>query len=221
MEKNKAICAAGTAVIASLLTVSLIVVSSRGGIRSTAAKAAFVARVAATVVGHATSDITSSGTTVPPAPVPGTAPGTTAAAPAASATGTTAAGAPGRPAAATASGTTRPPAAGAPATPAAPAAATPTLPPRTRPTAAQVTAAIAAFEKAVPFYTPSAAQIADVGNQVCTDFDHGMTFRQITGKALDMVGAGALSFLIPSSVPAGAVRTLVNLYCPGYTAQLG
>ncbi|HEX3542295.1 MAG TPA: hypothetical protein VHT75_17820 [Acidimicrobiales bacterium] len=224
MEKNSAICAVGAAVIAGLFTVSLIVVSNRGGIHSTAAKAAFVARVAATVVGHAASDITSSGTTVAPPTLPTAAAGTTPApantAPTgAAATGTTAgAGSHGTPA--TASGTSHPPTAGTAAAPAsAPTAST--LPPRTQPTAVQVKEAITAFQNAVPFFTPTAAQIADVGNQVCTDFDHGMTFAQITSKALDMVGAGALSFLIPASVPAQAVRTLVKLYCPGYAPRLG
>lgn len=91
---------------------------------------------------------------------------------------------------------------------------------RRQPTAAEVSQAIKAVHGLVPFFTPTAADVADVGNQVCTAFDQGKTFSQVKSKALDMVGAGSLGWLIPSSVPGDAVRTLVNLYCPAYASKV-
>lgn len=92
---------------------------------------------------------------------------------------------------------------------------------RRQPSAAEVDQAIGAIHKVVPFFKPSAAEVAQVGNQVCTALDQGKTFAQVSSKALDMIGAGSYSWMIPSSVPAAAVRSLVGLYCPGYTSKLG
>jgi hypothetical protein len=224
MDRNKAICRGGAGVIAILLASAIVVVASRGAIGSTAAKAAFIARVAETAVSHAASSLTTApdSTTVPGAPGAGAAPAQVTPAKAvitAGGTGGANVPRPTGPSAATSASAATPAATGAHGgtTP----AAISTLAPRRQPTSAEVKAAIKAFENAVPFYSPTVADIADVGNKVCTAFDQGQTFAQVKARALTMVGAGALSFLIPSSVPAQAVRTLVTLYCPGYAGRLG
>lgn len=116
------------------------------------------------------------------------------------------------------------PAATASATPAGAAAKAPLAAsvrvPRRQPTNTEVSKAISQLHSLVPFFTPSAADVADVGNQVCTAFDQGKTFSQVKSKALDMVGAGSYSWLIPSSVPTSAIRTLVSLYCPAYSSKV-
>ena len=93
------------------------------------------------------------------------------------------------------------------------------LAPRRQPSAAQVSQVIAAVHGLVPFFTPSAADVADAGNKVCTAFDQGKSFTSVSSTALDLVGAGSYSWLVPSSVAASAVRSLVNLYCPAYAAR--
>jgi hypothetical protein len=107
---------------------------------------------------------------------------------------------------------TAPPAAAA----AAPAAAT--VAARRIPTAAEVNQAIQAVHQLVPFFTPTAAQVARVGNQICTAFDQGMTFSQVKSKVSALLGS--LSWLVPSSIAAQGVRTTVGLYCPGYASKL-
>ncbi|MDQ6615475.1 MAG: hypothetical protein M3083_12200 [Actinomycetota bacterium] len=72
----------------------------------------------------------------------------------------------------------------------------------------------------LPLFTPTPAQIATAGDQVCTALDQGKTFSQVKSAALNLVGAGSLSWLIPSSVPDTAIRTLVALYCPANTSKL-
>lgn len=191
-----------------------------GSIRSTAAKADFVARVAVAAASH----VASGGSATPPVPAPGQ-PGaghTTAPTPAAT-PATTSSGAGGK------AGAAIQPSAGVAASPGTGTKATastatpknvPSLAPRTQPSAAQVQQAIETIHNAVPFFTPTPAQVAQVGNEVCTDFDHGETYAEVVAQALNDVGAGSYSWMIPSSVPAEAVSTLVGLYCPGYASKL-
>ena len=112
----------------------------------------------------------------------------------------------------TARATTIGPSAGTPSVAAATVAA------RRTPTAAEVNQAIKAVHQLVPFFTPTATQVARVGNQVCTAFDQGMTFAQVKSKISAMLGS--LSWLVPSSVATQGVRTIVSLYCPGYASKL-
>jgi hypothetical protein len=92
--------------------------------------------------------------------------------------------------------------------------------PRRQPTSAEVAQAITAVHDLLPFVTPTADQIASAGNQVCTALDQGTSFAQVKSQALDMVGAGSISWMIPSSVPEIAIRTVVALYCPINAAKL-
>jgi hypothetical protein len=98
---------------------------------------------------------------------------------------------------------------------------TPTVPPlpaRTQPTVAQVNQVIASVHALVPLFTPTKAQIATVGNQVCTAFDQGKTLAQVKSTAMQMAGVYA-ALLSPATVNT-AVRTIVTLYCPGYLSKL-
>jgi hypothetical protein len=70
----------------------------------------------------------------------------------------------------------------------------------------------------VPFFTPTSQQVARVGNQVCTALDQGMTFAQVKSKVSAMLGSW--SWLVPTSIAAQGVRTIVGLYCPGYASKL-
>jgi hypothetical protein len=92
--------------------------------------------------------------------------------------------------------------------------------PRRQPTSSEVAQAISAVHSLLPFFTPTPAQIASSGNQVCTSLDQGMTFSQVKAAALNLVGAGSIAWMIPTSVPDTAVRTLVALYCPANASKL-
>ena len=151
-------------------------------------------------------------TTAAPAPTTPAAP-TTVAAPKVTTPPTTKAPAP-KPAVTTA--------APAPAT-AAPAVTVPAVPvtvPRRVPSAAEVQAAIAALPQYVrtPF-TPTAAQVAQIGDQVCSAFDQGQTFAQVKATGLSMVTQIPLTTILPGGAD-WVVKTVVNLYCPGYASKL-
>jgi hypothetical protein len=111
-----------------------------------------------------------------------------------------------------------PTAVGAAPAAAAAAAATPALPARRLPTATEIGQAIKAVHQLVPFFTPTAKQVARVGDQVCSALDQGMTVSQVKSKITAMLGH--LSWLLPSAVAAQGVRTVVNLYCPGYASKV-
>jgi hypothetical protein len=96
----------------------------------------------------------------------------------------------------------------------------PALAPRVQPTAAQVQSAIAGITSMVQlplFFQITPANVAQVGNQVCTSFDQGQTFAQVKSTGLSMVSA-----YVPVSAAAAdyAVRTAVALYCPAYASKL-
>jgi hypothetical protein len=88
------------------------------------------------------------------------------------------------------------------------------------PTAAQVQSAIAGISSMVQlplFFQITPANVAQVGNQVCTSFDQGQTFAQVKATGLSMVSA----YVAVSPAAADyAVRTAVALYCPAYASKL-
>ena len=97
----------------------------------------------------------------------------------------------------------------------------PALAARTVPSAAQVQGAIQGLTGLVQlplFFQITPANVADVGNRVCTAFDQGQTFAQVKSTGLSMVSA-----YVPVSDAAAdyAVRKAVELYCPGYASKLG
>lgn len=67
--------------------------------------------------------------------------------------------------------------------------------------------------------TPTAAQVAQFGDQVCTAFDQNQTLAQIESVILAKVKQ--LPFTTVSSGAADyVVKTAVHLYCPGYASKL-
>ena len=110
------------------------------------------------------------------------------------------------------------PAAAAAAAPAAPAA--PTQAARRVPSAAEVNQAIATLPQYVStIFTPTPAQVAQLGDQVCTAFDQGQTFAQVKATGLSMVTQVPLTTVKPGGAD-WVVKTIVGLYCPGYASKL-
>jgi hypothetical protein len=90
---------------------------------------------------------------------------------------------------------------------------------RTTPSSTQVQAAIAGFHQRIPIFTPTAAQVADFGNQVCSAFDQGQTYPQVKATGLQMVSKYPVN--ISSADADWMIHTAVSLYCPGYAGKLG
>jgi hypothetical protein len=114
----------------------------------------------------------------------------------------------------------------APATPAATAPA-PTVPvtvakvARRTPSAAEVQTVITELKRQVGglllLLSPTPAQIAQAGDQVCTAFDGGQTFAQVKATGLSMIPA---SVTVTPATADWAVRQAVTLYCPGHASKL-
>ena len=99
-------------------------------------------------------------------------------------------------------------------------AARPALAPRRVPPASEVNQVISTLHGLLPLYTPTAAQLATIGDKVCTAFDQGQTFAQVRGSLLSFAGAAAFAAFVPLSASDTAVRTLVGMYCPLYGSKL-
>ena len=115
------------------------------------------------------------------------------------------------------------PAAAAPAT-AAPAAAAPAAPvkvARRTPSAAEVQAAINELKRQVGgmllLVSPTPAQLAQAGDQVCTAFDSGQSYAQVKATGLSMIPA---SITVSPATADWAVRQAVTMYCPGHAPKL-
>ncbi|MDQ2825543.1 MAG: DUF732 domain-containing protein, partial [Actinomycetota bacterium] len=116
--------------------------------------------------------------------------------------------------------------------PAATQAAAPTLPPVTTPplpvTVARRVPSTTEVQNALsslPTYvhtilTPSPAQVAQLGDKVCTMFDQGQSFAQVKATGLQMVTQVPLTTILPGGAD-WVVRTVVTLYCPGHLSKLG
>jgi hypothetical protein len=100
-------------------------------------------------------------------------------------------------------------------------AAKPTLAPRTTPSSSAVSNAIAGLRQYVnsPF-TPTAKQVAQFGNDVCTAFDQGHTYSSVIGEVQQKVQQIPFTSL-KSGGADYVVKTAVSLYCPGYKSKLG
>jgi hypothetical protein len=107
----------------------------------------------------------------------------------------------------------------APATAAPPAPVAPAKVARTVPSAAAVQQAISQLPQHVhSILTPSAAQVAQLGDQVCTAFDQGQTAAQVEATGLQMVTQVPLTTVLPGGAEWVA-KTTVTLYCPGYLSK--
>lgn len=89
------------------------------------------------------------------------------------------------------------------------------------PAAAEVQQAIATLPRYVrSLIAPSPAQVAQLGDKVCTMFDQGQTFAQVKAVGLQMVTQVPLTSVLPGGAD-WVVQTAVTLYCPGHLAKLG
>lgn len=185
------------------------------GAAKTVAASAQIEPVSATATarqpGDTAAPATVPSTAAPAATVaPATAPPTTAAK---AATVTTKA--PAKSTAATTATTVAAATAAATATPAAPVAV-----PRRVPSAAEVQQAITTLPQYIhTILTPTPAQVAQLGDQVCTAFDQGQTFAQVKATGLSMVTKLPLTTVLPGGAD-WVVKTTVTLYCPGHLSKL-
>ncbi len=100
-----------------------------------------------------------------------------------------------------------------------PSSSAPTVVPRINPSSAQVQAAIAQLRQRIPLFSPTEAQARQFGDQVCTAFDQGQTYAQVKATGMQMVSQ--VPFITVSSADADfAIRTAVQLFCPGYQSRL-
>jgi hypothetical protein len=91
---------------------------------------------------------------------------------------------------------------------------------RVVPSAARVQQAISEVPNYVhSILSPSPAQVAQLGDKVCTMFDQGQTFAQVKATGLQMVTQIPLTTVLPGGAD-WVVRTVVNLYCPGHSSKL-
>jgi hypothetical protein len=110
------------------------------------------------------------------------------------------------------------------AAPAATAAAAPappsTVPARRNPSSAEVMGALQTLKARIPMMPLNESYARDFGNQVCSAFDAGSSFSQVVNNAI--AAASKVPFFSLSQADAQfAVRTAVQLFCPGYAAKLG
>lgn len=127
---------------------------------------------------------------------------------------------------------TAPPTTKAPAAKAAPVASSPVAAPaaapaaqvkvaRRSPSPAEVQAGITQLKTKVGglllLFSPTPAQIAQAGDQVCTAFDSGQSFTQVKATGLSMIPP---SVVVTPDTADWAVRQLVTLYCPGHSTKL-
>ena len=107
------------------------------------------------------------------------------------------------------------------AAPAAASAAAPAKVARRTPSATEVQGVINELKRQVGgillLVSPTAAQIAQAGDQVCTAFDGGQSFAQVKATGLSMIPA---SITVPPATVDWAVRQAVTLYCPGHASKL-
>jgi hypothetical protein len=107
---------------------------------------------------------------------------------------------------------------------AAPATAAPAAPvkvARRTPSPAEVQAAITELKRQVGgmllLVSPTPAQLAQAGDQVCTAFDNGQSFAQVKATGLSMIPT---SITVSPATADWAVRQAVTLYCPGHASKL-
>jgi hypothetical protein len=208
--RSKAL-AGGLAGTALVLTLGVAAVAQMGGDPTTPAAP----------VAHAGGAPAGTPALVPAEVPPVETPATTTTAPAPAAPATTA---PATKAAPSTTPTTKKPAAPATTTAPAPVAPTPTtapaapkLPPGQRVpyTTAAVQAAATTLTQRIPLFKPTPAQLQTFADAVCTSLDQGQTLAQVQATVRDAVSRiQGQSLSEPDA--AFAVRTVVQLRCPGY-----
>jgi hypothetical protein len=93
--------------------------------------------------------------------------------------------------------------------------------PRTGPTSEQLADVIAQVKDRIPMsFQPNDSHVIAFGDAVCTAFDQGKSAAQV--RTLVLQAASQLPTITVSQANAVfAVKTAVNLFCPGYSAGLG
>jgi hypothetical protein len=108
----------------------------------------------------------------------------------------------------------------APATAPAPAA-TSGIAPRINPTDAQVQAAIQQIATRIPFFSvANVAQARQFGDAVCSAFDSGASYSSVKSQVQSALSQLPMVTIKPTDMDF-AIRTAVQLFCPGYMSKLG
>jgi hypothetical protein len=98
----------------------------------------------------------------------------------------------------------------------------PVLVARRQPSVAEVDQAIAGVRKYVRSLlpvNPTHAQVAELGDKICTEFDQGQTLAQVKATGAQLVKQVPFATLRPGGDDY-IVRTGVALYCPGHADKL-
>lgn len=95
--------------------------------------------------------------------------------------------------------------------------------PRRQPSAAEVDRAIAGvrpYVRSLLPVNPTHAQVAELGDKICTAFDQGQTLAQVKATGAELVKKVPFATLLAGGDDY-IVRTGVALYCPGHADKLG
>lgn len=95
--------------------------------------------------------------------------------------------------------------------------------PRRQPSAAEVEQAIAGLRPYVRSLfpvNPTHAQVAELGDNICTAFDEGQSVDQVRATGARLVKKVPFATLRPGGDDY-IIRTGVALYCPGHASKLG
>lgn len=95
--------------------------------------------------------------------------------------------------------------------------------PRRQPSAAEVEQAIAGLRPYVRSLfpvNPTHAQVAELGNNICTAFDEGQSVDQVKAHGAQLVKKVPFATLLAGG-DEYIIRTGVALYCPGHAPKLG
>lgn len=95
--------------------------------------------------------------------------------------------------------------------------------PRRQPSVAEVDQAIAGVRQYVRSLlpiSPTHAQVAELGDKICTALDEGQSLEQIKATGAQLVKQVPFATLLPGG-DEYILRTGVALYCPGHASKLG
>lgn len=89
---------------------------------------------------------------------------------------------------------------------------------RAQPSNAQIAAVIEQFRRRMPLFQPTAAQVSQFGDRICTAFDQQASFGQVSAGVISASHKVPLMTVSPADA-AAAVRSAVTLFCPGHLAE--
>ncbi len=99
----------------------------------------------------------------------------------------------------------------------------PTTVPRRQPTSAEIDQAIAGlrpYVRSLLPINPTHAQVAELGDKICTAFDEGQSAAQVKATGAQLVKKVPFATLLQGGDDY-ILRTGVALYCPGHAPRLG